>query len=86
MEKSEKAFFSQTNKQTNKQTDKAQKRIWSRHRSGIGTRVHTYFETNVQKIDLYASLQVESVESKGSVGNSNDFNQLFVIRITYFDE
>ena len=36
--------------------------------------MHTYFETNVQKVDLSAGLQAESVVSKESVGHSNDFN------------
>ena len=80
MGESEKASFSQTNKQTNKQKEEEKeikKRgggIWTRHKSQIYTRVHTYFETNVKKVDLSAGLQAESVVSKESVGHSNNFN------------
>ena len=51
-----------SNKQTNKQKEEEKeikKRgggIWTRRKSEIDTRVHTYFETNVQKVDLSAGL------------------------------
>ena len=71
----------QTNKQTNKKKKKEKKKrgggIWTRRKSDIDTRVHTYFETNVQKVDLSAGLQAESVvrkKKKKSVGHSNNFN------------
>ena len=68
MGESEKASFSQTNKQTNKQKEEEGKKkgggIWTRRKSEIDTRVHTYFETNVQKVDLSAVLQAESVVRK----------------------
>ena len=69
MGESEKASFSQTNKQTNKQKEEEGKKkrgggIWTRRKSDIDTRVHTYFETNVQKVDLSAVLQAESVVRK----------------------
>ena len=58
-----------SNKQTNKQKEEEgnKKRgggIWTRRKSEIDTRVHTYFETNVQKVDLSAVLQAESVVRK----------------------
>ena len=72
MGESEKASFSQTNKQTNKKKKKEKKKgggggIWTRRKSDIDTRVHTYFETNVQKVDLSAVLQAESVVRKKKV-------------------
>ena len=60
----------QTNKQTNKKKKKEKKKgggIWTRRKSDIDTRVHTYFETNVQKVDLSAVLQAESVVRKKKV-------------------
>ena len=60
-----------SNKQTNKQTKRRRRKqkkggggIWTRRKSEIDTRVHTYFETNVQKVDLSAGLQAESVVRK----------------------
>ena len=62
-----------SNKQTNKQTKRRRRKqkkgggIWTRRKSEIDTRVHTYFETNVQKVDLSAVLQAESVVRKKKV-------------------